>query len=50
MTDELEKFMIEELGIFDRLGFDPLEGTELFVDVGENIWTLEQIIHEFKNQ
>lgn len=50
MTEQLETFMTEELGIIDRLGFEPLEGAELFVDVGDNIWNLEQIIHAFNNQ
>jgi len=50
MTEELEQFMTEELGIIDRLGFDPLEGLDLFVDVGNNIWNLDQIIHAFNNQ
>ena len=50
MTEELETFMTEELGIIDRLGTDPLEGLDLFEDVGGNVWTLDQIIHEFKNQ
>ena len=47
MTEQLETFMTEELGIIDRLGFEPLEGAELFVDVGNNVWNLEQIIHAF---
>ena len=50
MTEELEQFMTEELGIIDRLGFEPLEGAELFVDVGNNVWNLNQIIHAFNNQ
>lgn len=50
MTEELYKFMTEELGIIDRLGFEPLEGTELFLDVGDNIWNIDQIIHAFNNQ
>jgi len=50
MTEELETFMTEELGIIDRLGFEPLEGAELFVDVGDNVWNLDQIIHAFNNQ
>jgi len=50
MTEELEKFMTEELGIINRLGFEPLEGAELFLDVGDNVWTFDQIIHEFKNK
>jgi hypothetical protein len=50
MTEQLETFMTEELGIIDRLGRDPLEGLDLFEDVGGNIWTLDQIIHEFNNQ
>ena len=50
MTEQLETFMTEELGIIERLGFEPLEGAELFVDVGDNIWNLEQIIHAFNNQ
>jgi hypothetical protein len=50
MTEELETFMTEELGIIDRLGFEPLEGAELFVDVGNNVWNLDQIIHAFNNQ
>jgi hypothetical protein len=47
MTKELEKFMTEELGIIDRLGTDPLEGLDLFEDVGGNVWTLDQILKEF---
>ena len=50
MTEELEKFMTEELGIIDRLGFEPFEGAELFLDVGNNVWTLDQIVNEFKNK
>ena len=50
MTEELETFMTKELGIIDRLGTDPLDGLDLFEDVGGNVWTLDQIIHEFKNQ
>jgi len=50
MTEQLEKFMTEELGIIDRLGFEPLEGEELFLDVGNNVWNLDQIIHAFNNQ
>ena len=50
MTEELYKFMTEELCIIDRLGFEPLEGTELFLDVGDNIWNIDQIIHAFNNQ
>ena len=50
MTEELEQFMTEKLNIIARLGFDPLEGLDLFEDVGGNVWTLDQIIHEFKNQ
>ena len=50
MTEELENFMTEELGIIDRLGIDPLEGLDLFEDVAGNVWTLDQIIHEFKKQ
>lgn len=50
MTEELEQFMTEELGIIDRIGTDPLEGLDLFEDVGGNIWNLDQIIHEFNNQ
>ena len=50
MTEELQQFMTEELGIIDRLGFEPLEGTELFLDVGNNVWNLDQIIHAFNNQ
>jgi len=50
MTEELETFMTEELGIIDRLGFEPLEGAELFLDVGNNVWNLDQIIHAFNNQ
>jgi len=50
MTEQLETFMTEELGIIDRLGRDPLEGLDLFEDVGGNVWTLDQIIHEFNNQ
>ena len=47
MTNELEQFMTEELGIIDRLGFEPFEGEELFLDVGNNIWNLDQIIVAF---
>ena len=47
MTKELEKFMIEELGIIDRIGTDPLAGLDLFEDVGGNIWNLDQIIVAF---
>ena len=50
MTEELEQFMKEELGIIDRLGLEPLEGLELFVDVGNNVWNLDQILHAFNNQ
>ena len=50
MTEQLETFMTEELGIIDRLGTDPLEGLDIFEDVGGNIWTLDQVIHAFKNQ
>ena len=50
MTEELEQFMTEELGIIDRLGLEPLEGLELFVDVGNNVWNLDQILHAFNNQ
>ena len=50
MTEELEQFMTEELGIIDRLGFEPLEGLELFLDVGHNVWSLDQIIEAFNNQ
>ena len=50
MTEELEKFMTEDLGIIDRLGFEPLEGLELFLDVGNNVWNLDQIIQAFNNQ
>jgi hypothetical protein len=50
MTEELQKFMTEELGIIDRLGFEPLEGAELFLDVANNVWNLDQIIHAFNNQ
>ena len=50
MTEQLETFMTEELGIIDRLGLEPLEGLELFIDVGNNIWNLYQIIHAFNNQ
>ena len=50
MTEELETFMTEELGIIDRLGFNSLEGAELFLDVGNNVWNLDQIIQEFNNQ
>ena len=48
MTEELEEFMTEELGIIDRLGTDPLEGLDLFEDIGGNIWNLDQILKEFK--
>jgi hypothetical protein len=50
MTEELKKFMTEELGIIDRLGFESLEGEELFLDVGNNVWNLDQIIEAFNNQ
>jgi hypothetical protein len=50
MTEQLETFMTEELGIIDRLGTDPLDGLDLFEDVGGNVWTLDQIINEFNNQ
>jgi len=50
MTEELYKFMTEELGIIDRLGFEPLEGAELFLDVGDNIWNIDQILYAFNNQ
>lgn len=50
MTEQLEKFMTEELGIIERLGSEPLEGLDLFVDVGNNVWNLDQIIHAFNNQ
>jgi len=50
MTEELETFMTEELGIIDRLGFESLEGEELFLDVGNNVWNLDQIIQEFNNR
>ena len=49
MTEELEEFMKEELGIIDRLGTDPLQGLDLFEDVGGNIWTLDQVLKEFKD-
>ena len=47
MTKELETFMTQELGIIDRIGTDPLEGLDLFEDVGGNIWNLDQIIVAF---
>ena len=50
MTEQLKKFMTEELGIIDRLGLEPLEGLELFVDVGNNVWNLDQVLHAFNNQ
>jgi hypothetical protein len=50
MTDELQQFMTEELGIIDRLGFNTLEGEELFIDVGDNIWNFDQILNAFNNQ
>ena len=50
MTEQLETFMTEELGIIDNLGFEPLEGLDLFIDVGDNVWNLDQIIHAFNNQ
>jgi len=50
MTEELEQFMTEELGIIDRLGFEPFEGLDLFEDVAGNIWNLDQIINAFNNQ
>ena len=49
MTNELETFMTEELGIIDRLGTDPLEGLDLFEDVSGNIWNLDQIITAFND-
>ena len=49
MTEELETFMTEELGIIDRLGTDPLEGLDIFEDVGGNIWNLDQIIVAFND-
>ena len=49
MTNELETFMTEELGIIDRIGTDPLEGLDLFEDVGGNIWTLDQVLKEFRD-
>ena len=49
MTEELEQFMTEELGIIDRLGTDPLEGLDLFEDVGGNVWTLDQVLKEFND-
>ena len=49
MTEELETFMTEELGIIDRLGTDPFEGLDLFEDVGGNIWNLDQIIVAFND-
>ena len=49
MTNELETFMTEELGIIDRLGTDPLEGLDLFEDVSGNIWNLDQIIAAFND-
>lgn len=49
MTNELETFMTEELGIIDRLGTDPLEGLDIFEDVGGNIWSLDQIIVAFND-
>ena len=49
MTNELETFMTQELGIIDRLGTDPLEGLDLFEDVGGNIWTLDQVLKEFND-
>lgn len=49
MTEELETFMTEELGIIDRIGTDPLEGLDLFEDVGGNIWNLDQIIVAFRD-
>lgn len=50
MTEQLETFMTEELGIIESLGLEPLEGLDLFVDVGNNVWNLDQIIHAFNNQ
>lgn len=50
MTEQLQKFMTEELDIIDCLGTDPLEGIDLFIDVGEHVWNLDQIIHAFNNQ
>lgn len=47
MTNELETFMTQELGIIDRIGTDPLEGLDLFEDVSGNIWNLDQIIVAF---
>ena len=49
MTEELEAFMTEELGIIDRIGTDPLEGLDLFEDVSGNIWTLDQVLKEFND-
>jgi len=49
MTEELEEFMTEELGIIDRIGTDPLEGLDLFEDVDGNIWNLDQIIVAFND-
>ena len=49
MTEELETFMTEELGIINRIGTDPLEGLDLFEDVGGNIWNLDQIIVAFRD-
>ena len=49
MTNELQEFMTQELGIIDRIGTDPLEGLDLFEDVGGNIWNLDQIIVAFND-
>jgi hypothetical protein len=49
MTNELETFMTQELGIIDRIGTDPLEGLDLFEDVSGNIWNLDQIIVAFND-
>ena len=49
MTNELQEFMTQELGIIDRIGTDPLEGLDLFEDVSGNIWNLDQIIVAFND-
>lgn len=50
MTEQLQEFMTEELGIIDRVGFNPFEGVDLFEDVGGNVWTLEQIIQAYEDR
>lgn len=50
MTEQLQKFMTEELGIIDRIGFNPFGGVDLFEDVGGNVWTLEQIQQAYEDR